>query len=131
MIKRTLVAAMCFLASGCELLSPDDYDCEPFPPSPALFVTVLDSISGEILTDSQVEVTVTDGAFSETRGGGDPGTPGRFSMASGRAGVYRVDVRASGYLDWTTSGVRVELNECGIRSHGLNVRLQKAQRVIP
>lgn len=124
MTRRVLFVLLPILAVGCDLLGPDDDTCDPFPPSPALFVTVFDSLSGEIIEASQVEVTVTDGAFSETRGGGDRDGPAQFSMALERPGIYRVDAVASGYLDWTLRDIRVESNRCGIESRGVNVRLQ-------
>ncbi len=128
MIGRHLLAALFLLTSGCDVLGPQDYTCDPFPPSPALLVSVLDSISGELLLASQVTVTVTDGAFSEIKGGGNREGPAQFWMAMERPGIYRVDAHADGYQDWTSPGfISVTSDECGIQSRGVNIRLQEAR----
>ena len=85
---------------------------------PALAVVVLDSASGAGL--AQVAVAVArEGVFADTLRGTD-------SIVSGvheRAGTYRVELSAPGYVDWSRDGVTVERDACHVQTARLRALL--------
>jgi hypothetical protein len=122
-MKKALFALAALLApAACERASELGPCSLPYFP-PSISVTVQDSVTG---------ANVAPGASVVARSGGyvdsvmvQPGAIGT-SMGEGRIGIFAVTVRQSGYLTWTTTGVKVEGAECGARTVDLTARLQPA-----
>jgi len=113
-ISVSLLLASQALA-GCSKQPPEEQVMCTMEARPALAVVVLDSATGAGL--AQVAVAVArEGVFADTLHGTD-------SIVSGvheRAGTYRVELSAPGYLDWSRDGVKVERDAC----HVITARLR-------
>jgi hypothetical protein len=85
-------------------------------------VRVQDSVtSGAPASQATVVVRDVDGTFADSGK-----TVDWFSTAPERAGTYRVDVRASGYRDWTANNVVVTKNGCHVVPVEITARLERA-----
>jgi len=85
---------------------------------PALAVVVLDSASGAGLAQIAVGVA-REGIFADTL----RGTDSIVSGAHERAGTYRVELSAPGYLDWSRDAVKVERDACHVQTARLRALL--------
>lgn len=69
--------------------------------------------------------SATDGAYVDSlRSNGSATT---MSGAYERPGTYVVDVRASGYQPFTTTGIRVTKDQCHVITQTVTVALQRAR----
>ena len=85
---------------------------------PALAVVVLDSATGAGLAQAAVAVA-REGDFADTL----RGTDSIVSGAHERAGTYRVELSAPGYVDWSRDGVKVERDACHVQTVRLRALL--------
>jgi len=85
---------------------------------PALAVVVLDSATGAGLAQAAVAIA-RQGDFADTL----RGTDSIVSGAHERAGTYRVELSAPGYLDWSRDGVKVERDVCHVQTARLRALL--------
>lgn len=85
---------------------------------PALAVVVVDSITGAGLAGTTMALA-REGAFTDTLSGRDSVASGVFE----RAGTYRVELSAPGYLDWSREGVSVERDQCHVQTVRLRALL--------
>jgi hypothetical protein len=90
-------------------------------------LSILDSVTqGPVLVDS-LRIVVSDGAYSDTvqftNVRPDPIT--ELPLALERPGLYRVEVRAAGYVLWTRSNIRVEDGRCHVRTVNVDALLQR------
>jgi hypothetical protein len=117
-IASVVLAALGSAACGDE---PSPVVCTAIAVA-ALNVTVLDVSTNQPICDA--EVTVTDGAFTETL----PVFPGsgadcRYSGPFERPGTYAITVRRAGYPTAVQSGVRVTSDECHVIGVPVTIRL--------
>ena len=83
-----------------------------------VYVSVVDSVSNTPIA-SGVTGTITDGAFTaQLQGGGGS----LVYQQEERPGTYTVQVRATGYKDWTQTGVKVPVDASGC--HVVTAQLQ-------
>jgi hypothetical protein len=80
---------------------------------------VVDSITGLPVSDG-VSGSVQDGSYTETMMSFGSDLVG----AGERPGIYAVTVTATGYTEWTASGVVVTADECHVIPVSLEPRLQ-------
>ena len=99
-------------AQACGIL--DDGTCHTGYP-PGIRIDVVDAGSGRSVPQSANPT-----GFAISGGGREPMTevapsPERTVLegAHGRAGVYDVEITAEGYDTWRTSGISVEVDNCG------------------
>ena len=85
---------------------------------PALAVVVLDSATGAGLAQAAVAIA-REGDFADTLRGADSVVSG----AHERAGTYRVELSAPGYLDWSRDGVKVSRDACHVQTARLRALL--------
>jgi hypothetical protein len=94
----------------------------------AVSLTVVDSLTGQGTGLTGLFARVVDGTFrdSTTSFFTNPSTgiPGA-GLAYERKGTYTVTVRATGYQDWTKTGVNVTADECHVTGVALTARLVK------
>jgi hypothetical protein len=131
-IRRALIAAS-FGAGSLGLITVACIG--PFEPCDdvgnfGIKVTVIDSITG--LTPalgSTAFLTLTEGTYSETSQASVQiaNTPLVVAGALERAGTYSLEVRMTGHLNWTTTGVRVsEEGRCdNVKTVSVTARMQK------
>src|SRR5690606_14540404 len=86
-------------------------------------VTVQDSVPGEPL-GAGATVVVAEGAFVDTLSAPAPGSPVHSGEVYERPGVYSVTITHPEYRPWRRDGVRVESDECHVRTLALTARLQ-------
>ena len=70
---------------------------------------------------SNVTVTATEGSFTETVN--VPPGASAVLLVYERPGTYRIEVNAPGYASWTMSTVRVEADDCHVRTVELTAEL--------
>jgi len=87
---------------------------------PSLRIEVVDSITGDPITDSVV--WVRDGAYQDTL----PSFEGTAWGPDERPGTYEVHVEKADYAQWIRSQVRVTQGECHVETRELVARLQPA-----
>lgn len=97
MLSLVMLSTPAFLA-GC-------HGCDPIL-RPSIQVTVLDSISQDLLPGNQVTVVATDGQFVDTAQAFPDGRT--HGVILGRPGLYTVEVSSPGYRTWEQENVRVE-----------------------
>ena len=85
---------------------------------PALAVVVLDSATGAGLAQAAVAVA-REGDFADTL----RGTDSIVSGAHERAGTYRVELSAPGYVDWSRDGIKVDRDVCHVQTAQLRALL--------
>lgn len=111
---------------GCRIFT-DDTLC-PTVVSPAIVVEIRDARTGIPIAQG-AQGAVREGAYVDSLrpyGGispDDPATLVSLQAALGRQGTYTVDVQRAGYLAWTTAGVRVARDQCGVRTVVLHADL--------
>jgi hypothetical protein len=94
----------------------------PIAPSPALSVTVVDSVTGQDLSAGATGAFVAGGSATYADslrhefGGG--------LTAYGPAGRYAVVVQHPGYAAWGMDDVRVRATECSVQTRQLTARLR-------
>jgi hypothetical protein len=94
-------------------------------------VTVVDSVSGRTpALGSTAFLILTEGTYTETAQASVQiaNTPLVVAGALERPGTYSLEVRMTGYRDWTTTGVRVqEEGRCdNVKTVNLTARMQQA-----
>lgn len=116
------VATVLVLLSGSQacgvlaILDADGNDACPLWNPPGILIDVVDAGSESAVPHSANPAGfVVDGRVREPM---DlvppfPGAPTQLAGASGRAGVYDVEIAAEGYGTWRTSGISVEVDNCG------------------
>ncbi len=115
---RLLLVALVFAANGCAQA------CD-LVLKPGIVLTIVDGATGNPIEEATV--IATDGAYSETVNlPSSPPAPGHAVLASERAGTYRVEVQAPGYLPWVMSGVRVSRDDCHVETVQLTAQLTRA-----
>jgi hypothetical protein len=98
-----------FVMLGLVPPSTSYYGCEPIGVA-GIRVTVLDSLSNQPLPAAGVTVVAIVRALADTA----LLISGRYEADAKRAGIYRVQVNAPGYVTWVQEGVRVESpGNCG------------------
>jgi hypothetical protein len=90
-------------------------------------LSIRDSVTqGPVLVDS-IQIVVSDGAYSDTvqftNVRPDPVT--ELSLALERPGLYKVEIRAAGYVLWTRSSIGVEDGRCHVRTADVDALLQR------
>jgi len=125
-----LGAAAILTASACSavvsLLEPDRPQCVP-EPRPAIAVFVRDATTQEWIA-SGATLVVRDGAFVDSAsfpsGRSDLNPQGLWTPHSwGRAGLYEVRVRRSGYLNAHVPSVEVLKQDCAVVTRTFTVSL--------
>jgi hypothetical protein len=92
----------------------------------AVSLTVVDSLTGQGTGLTGLFARVVDGSFrdSTTSFFTNPSTGiPSVGMAYERKGTYTVTVRATGYQEWTRTGVTVSADECHVNGVALVARL--------
>ena len=85
---------------------------------PGIRVIVLDSLTGAPITDG-VRVIARSGTFADTS------EAGFHAVAFEQAGTFDVTVEKDGYRLWSRDDVRVQRDECHVRTVELTARLQR------
>lgn len=123
-----LVGAVFLLATGC--VSPFDPAVCTAVAVPAIVVEIRDARTGVPLAGLAAGV-VRDGAYVDSLrpAGFLDATDVVGSMLSRQAaherpGTYTIDIRRSGYQDWTRVGVRVRSGRCHVETQSLVAQLQ-------
>ncbi|HEX7243420.1 MAG TPA: carboxypeptidase-like regulatory domain-containing protein [Longimicrobiaceae bacterium] len=95
---------------------------------PAVMVRLADARTGAALEANGATLTVRDGAFVDSVHVGHQ-FPEHImgGVAWERPGRYDVTVRKPGYREWEARGVRVQKDECHVRTVTLEARLEPAQ----
>jgi hypothetical protein len=122
MIPQRPVFSSVFLVilslAGCSKKPVEEQVMCTMEARPALAIVVIDSSSGAGLAAATVAI-VREGAFADTLRGTD-------SLVSGvheRAGTYRVEVSAPGYLEWSRDGITVDRDQCHVQTVRLRALL--------
>jgi hypothetical protein len=92
----------------------------------AISLTVVDSVSGGVPAAVST-IVASNGAYTETvtNSSGNPMNNVYF-IGFGRSGTFSIVARTPGYADWSTSGVQVTANSCGVpQPVNLMARLQR------
>jgi hypothetical protein len=103
------------LLAGCGVVGPVACTTEAVA---AVQVTVEDSLTSAPVTEG-LEGRLTEASYEETMLVFDNLLIGAFE----RAGTYVVTVNATGYEEWTRSGIRVRRGECHVVPADLEARL--------
>ena len=85
---------------------------------PGIRVNVLDSLTNTPITEG-VRVIARSGTFADTS------DPGFHAVAFEQAGMFDVTVEKDGYRLWSRDDVRVQRDECHVRTVDLTARLQR------
>lgn len=118
--QRSVFSSLLLLSlslTGCSKPTEEQVMCT-MEARPALAIVVVDSLSGAGLAASAVAIA-REGAFAETLRGAD-------SLVSGvheRAGTYRVELSAPGYVDWSRDGVTAARDQCHVQTVQLRAAL--------
>jgi hypothetical protein len=94
---------------------------------PGLRITLLDSITDDPIAAEDITVIATDGAYGDTArfSTANPNPFSRIGLAYERAGQYRVEASAKGYLPWVRENVRVTDGVCHVRTVDVVARMQR------
>lgn len=118
-----LLAAAVPLLAGCPGNPLEGTVCTMEARS-AVQVEMRDARTGAVLT-GPATLTVREGSFAET-----VEIPANFTsmgVAHERSGVYEVTLTKPGYREWRARDVRVEKDECHVKTARLEARLEPAQ----
>jgi hypothetical protein len=85
-----------------------------------IVVIPVDSVSLSPVTNALI--WAREGAYVDTLRAFDPS--GRAAGAYERAGHYEVHILATGYASWTASGIRVDEDQCHVKTVELLARLR-------
>ncbi len=90
---------------------------------PAVAVRMVDSLTSAAIHAEGISVSVSDGGFTDAviLRLADSKLDRAVFLAYDRAGTYEVKVRAPGYADWSSPGVRVSATPDGCSVEGLNL----------
>ena len=122
-MRKPLVLALT-LAAGCTASNATDPVVCTTEARAGITVVVRDA-------DTQAGIaalargSVTDGAYVDSLRANDSTTT--MSAAYERAGTYSVDVRATGYQGFVTTGVTVTKDQCHVNPQTVTVNLQKVK----
>jgi hypothetical protein len=113
--RRPLIAVSLALLASCDVFGPDACTTESRPGFQIFAV----SESGVTPVIDGLRVFVRDGDYVEELMGTENVRHGTWE----RAGVYRVDVGATGYRPWVRHNVRVIQDECHVRTVELTAQM--------
>lgn len=118
-ILRVLLLALVVAANACGQV------CTAIL-KPGIVLTIVDGATGTPI-EGEATVVATEGSYSETVSlPSIPPAPGHAVLAFERAGTYRVEVHAVGYLPWVMSSVHVSRDDCHVETVALTSRLTRA-----
>ena len=115
---RLLVVFVALLAAGCDAADPSTPPVCTAEAVAGVQVTAEDSLTSAPVT-AGLEGVLTEAPYEETMLVFDNRLIGAFE----RAGTYEVTVSATGYQEWTRSGVLVLEGECHVVPADIEVRL--------
>jgi len=120
-MKKALFAVASLLAlAACERISDPAPVCPAYIP-PSVSVTVQDSVTGANVTPGATLV-LRNATYSDSVVA--PPIVSAMGVGVNRAGTFTLAVRQTGYLTWTKTGVKVEEEQCGVRTVSLVARLK-------
>lgn len=127
LLSLGLIAGLGSCYSSSSLAPRDGVICTALAVA-AINVKVLDSATSVGLSFQNLWARAREGSYMDSSHvsftiAGD--APKTFGLAYERAGVYDVAVKASGYREWTKSGVVVTHDECHVVPVLLTARLQR------
>lgn len=93
---------------------------------PGIVLEIVDIVTGASPLVPSV-ITVTDGSFQERYppAGVEGEVLPKYWFAFERAGRYSILVQTPGYLDWSTSNIRVRRDECHVMTVRITARLKR------
>ena len=112
----------CFLASACDTAEPVLCTLEA---RPGIEIEVRDAVTGEAAAAGAVGIA-TENAFADTLMAFSPlpdGVPLVLTGLYERAGTYEILITKAGYNAWRVSGVKIERDECHVKTVRLEARL--------
>ena len=109
---------------GCGLLT-GGYDCTT-EFRPGIVLEIVDIVTGISPLVPSV-ITVTDGSFEERYppAGVEGVVLPEYHFAGERSGQSSIRVKTPGYLDWSTSNIRVRKDECHVKTVRITARLKR------
>ncbi len=120
MRTRVVPVLTCLVLANCDVAGPCDLIVDP-----AIRVWISHATSGVPLADSAWGMVI-DGSYSDSLRGSvydGQGTMVARRAADEREGVYTVLVQRAGFQNWSTSGVRAESGDCGVRTARVDAHL--------
>ncbi len=120
-MRHMLLLGLLALTSGCDALG--SVTCTTIA-LPAIIVYVRDAPSG-VPAAGGATVVARSGSYADSVSvptGLTYDYP--VSLASERPGTYAVTVRKTGYRDWSQSNVRIDADQCHVRTVTLTASLQ-------
>jgi hypothetical protein len=123
-----LLGAVALLLVGCgqpfDPFGPGSHVCTAIA-IPGVAVDVRDSVTNAHVGRG-ARIVATSGRFADTlRVPADSDYEGAYGLATERPGVYTVTVEREGYRPWSRTGIRVDADECHVRTVSVVARLQR------
>ncbi len=115
----TLGIFCCLLAGACDTAEPVLCTLEA---RPGIEIEVRDAVTGEAAAAGAVGIA-TENAFADTLMAFSDGVPLVLTGLYERAGTYEVLITKAGYHAWRVSGVKIERDECHVKTVRLEARL--------
>ena len=126
-IAPVVVVAVLAAACGKSTTGPGGVACTTLAAA-GLNITVVDSLTGQPSAFAGLWARAKDGAYTDSSATAfveQPAGTVRMALAYERPGNFAVTVHASGYQDWTKSGVTVTKDVCHVIGVQLTARLVK------
>jgi len=106
------------ILGGCDVLGIDSCSKQALY---GIHLAVLDSTSTQPIRATEIKVTVRDGSYTDSH---TTTTGDRVLLAEERAGLYSLEVEATGYSIWR-SFVRVRRDGCHVTPVEIVARMQE------
>lgn len=120
-MKRFAWLPLVLAVAGCDILGHSCTDDFRF----GLLVIVVDSASGGLITPERFTLILSEGSFVDSTTVTNQTISNPVALAGERPGVYRLEIRATGFRNWAQDGIRVTEDECHVRPVELRARLQR------